>query len=54
VLICVNKYVLTTTISGEIVRYKVPFLPFLWMIPLMFLREDIVKKISFSMPNNKK
>lgn len=38
---------LTTTISGAIVRYKVPFLPFLWMIPLMFLREDIVKKLTF-------
>jgi hypothetical protein len=38
---------LTTTISGAIVRYKVPFLPFLWMIPLMFIREDILKKIPF-------
>lgn len=36
---------LTTTISGAIVRYKVPFLPFLWMIPLMFLKTDVLKKI---------
>lgn len=36
---------LTTTISGAIVRYKVPFLPFLWMIPLMFLRESVLSKI---------
>lgn len=38
---------LTTTISGAIVRYKVPFLPFLWMIPLLFLREDVLKRIPF-------
>ncbi|MBK6836635.1 MAG: hypothetical protein IPG89_21220 [Bacteroidetes bacterium] len=38
---------LTTTISGAIVRYKVPFLPFLWMIPLLFLREEVLKKIPF-------
>lgn len=28
---------LTTTVTGAIVRYKVPFLPFLLMIPLLFL-----------------
>lgn len=38
---------LTTTISGAIVRYKVPFLPFLWMIPLLFLGEEVVRKIPF-------
>ena len=38
---------LTTTISGAIVRYKVPFLPFLWMIALLFLEEKTLKKINF-------
>jgi hypothetical protein len=38
---------LTTTISGAIVRYKVPFLPFLWMISLLFLEEKTLKKINF-------
>ena len=33
---------LTTTVSGAIVRYKVPFVPFLLMIPLLFLDETRV------------
>jgi hypothetical protein len=32
---------LTTTVSGAIVRYKIPFIPFLLMIPLMYL--DVTK-----------
>lgn len=35
---------LTTTVLGAIVRYKVPFLPFLLMIPLLFLDGEKWKK----------
>jgi len=43
---------LTTTISGAIVRYKVPFLPFLWMIALLFLKEKTVEKINLVFNKN--
>jgi len=35
---------LTTTVTGAIVRYKVPFLPFLLMIPLLYLDVDKIRK----------
>jgi hypothetical protein len=38
---------LTTTVMGAIVRYKVPFIPFLLMIPLLYLDADILKRIPF-------
>ena len=38
---------LTTTVLGAIVRYKIPFVPFLIMIPLLFLDTDRLKKIPF-------
>lgn len=38
---------LTTTVLGAIVRYKIPFIPFLLMIPLLFLDTDRIKKIPF-------
>jgi hypothetical protein len=37
---------LTTTVTGAIVRYKVPFLPFLLMIPLLVLDADKLKRYS--------
>lgn len=37
---------LTTTVLGAIVRYKVPFLPFLLMIPVLFLDGEKWKKAS--------
>ncbi len=36
---------ITTTVMGAIVRYKVPFIPFLLMIPLLYLDADVFKKI---------
>lgn len=36
---------ITTTVAGAIVRYKVPFIPFLLMIPLLFLDVERAKKI---------
>lgn len=36
---------LTTTVMGAIVRYKVPFLPFLLMIPLLYLDPKAIKRI---------
>ncbi len=36
---------LTTTVMGAIVRYKIPFIPFLLMIPLLYLDIDRIKKI---------
>lgn len=36
---------LTTTVGGAIVRYKVPFLPFLMMIALLFLNEKFTKTL---------
>jgi hypothetical protein len=38
---------LTTTVLGAIVRYKIPFVPFLLMIPLLFLDIDQIKKLPF-------
>ena len=38
---------LTTTVMGAIVRYRIPFIPFLLLIPLLFLDTDSVKKIPF-------
>ena len=35
---------ITTTVAGAIVRYKVPFIPFLLMIPLLLLDEERLKK----------
>ncbi len=37
----------TTTVLGAIVRYKIPFLPFLVMIPLLYLNSDKLKKVPF-------
>jgi len=34
----------STAIGGALVRYKVPFLPFLWMIPLLIIDEEKCKK----------
>ncbi|MDF2451024.1 MAG: hypothetical protein K0S26_528 [Bacteroidota bacterium] len=36
---------ITTTVMGAIVRYKVPFIPFLLMIPLLYLNPEVFKKI---------
>ena len=36
---------LTTTVMGAIVRYKVPFISFLLMIPLLYLDADVLKRI---------
>ena len=36
---------LTTTVMGAIVRYKVPFIPFLLMMPLLYLDADVLKRI---------
>lgn len=38
---------LTTTVMGAIVRYKVPFLPFMLMVPLFYLNTDALKQIPF-------
>ncbi len=38
---------ITTTVTGAIVRYKVPFIPFLLMIPLLFLNAEKIKKFPF-------
>lgn len=38
---------LTTTVMGAIVRYKVPFIPFLLMIALLYLDVNRLKKIPF-------
>ncbi len=38
---------LTTTVMGAIVRYKVPFMSFLLMIPLLYLDPDSLSKIPF-------
>ena len=38
---------ITTTVMGAIVRYKVPFIPFLLMIPLLFLNSGVLRKIPF-------
>lgn len=36
---------ITTTVAGAIVRYKVPFIPFLLMIPLLLLDVDRLKRV---------
>jgi hypothetical protein len=36
---------ITTTVAGAIVRYKVPFIPFLLMMPLLFLDVERLKKM---------
>lgn len=36
---------ITTTVAGAIVRYKVPFIPFLLMIPLLWLDAEKAKKL---------
>lgn len=38
---------ITTTVTGAIVRYKIPFIPFLLMIPLVYLDSGILKNIPF-------
>ena len=38
---------ITTTVAGAIVRYKVPCIPFLLMIPLLYLDTERLKKIPF-------
>lgn len=38
---------MTTTVSGAIVRYKVLFLPYFMMIPLLFLNPSVIQKIPF-------
>ena len=50
IAIVITSFILigiTTTVTGAIVRYKIPFIPFLLMIPLLFLNSDILKKIPF-------
>lgn len=36
---------LTTTVMGAIVRYRIPFVPFLLMIPLLYLDHNALKRI---------
>lgn len=46
---------MTTTVMGAIVRYKVPFIPFLLMIPLLYLNPEKLKHTSIVkrfFPNN--
>jgi hypothetical protein len=38
---------ITTTVMGAIVRYKVPFIPFLLMVPLLYLDPARLKNIPF-------
>ena len=38
---------MTTTVMGAIVRYKIPFIPFLLMIPLLFLNPEKLKTVPF-------
>lgn len=38
---------ITTTVMGAIVRYKIPFIPFLLMIPLLYMDENRLAKIPF-------
>ncbi len=35
---------ITTTVEGAIVRYKIPFIPFLLLIPLLYLDKEMVLK----------
>jgi hypothetical protein len=46
--IVITSFVLigiTTTVTGAIVRYKIPFIPFLLMIPLLIFDSSIFKRI---------
>ena len=36
----------STAIGGALVRYKMPFLPFLWMIPLLLIDKNKLSKIA--------
>ena len=48
IAIVITSFILigiTTTVTGAIVRYKIPFIPFLLMIPLLILDVSIFKKI---------
>lgn len=50
IAIVVTSFILigiTTTVTGAIVRYKIPFIPFLLMIPLLILDASIFRKIPF-------
>lgn len=50
IVIVITSFILigiTTTVTGAIVRYKIPFIPFLLMIPLLVLKVDIFKKVPF-------
>jgi hypothetical protein len=38
---------LTTTVTGAIVRYKITFIPFLLLIPIMYLNPATLKRIPF-------
>lgn len=49
-MIVITSFILigiTTTVTGAIVRYKIPFIPFLLMIPLLCLKSEVLKKIPF-------
>ncbi len=48
IVIVITSFILigiTTTVTGAIVRYKIPFIPFLLMIPLLILDVSILKKM---------
>lgn len=50
IAIVISSFILigiTTTVIGAVVRYKIPFIPFLLMIPLLVLKADILKKVPF-------
>jgi len=50
ITIVITSFVLigiTTTVTGAIVRYKIPFIPFLLMIPLLILDVSNIKKDSY-------
>lgn len=50
IVIVMTSFILigiTTTVTGAIVRYKIPFIPFLLMIPLLILDASIFRKIPF-------
>ncbi len=48
IVIVITSFILigiTTTVTGAIVRYKIPFIPFLLMIPLLILDASIFKRL---------
>jgi membrane-bound metal-dependent hydrolase YbcI (DUF457 family) len=50
ITIVITSFILigiTTTVMGAIVRYKIPFIPFLLMIPLLILDSSSFKKVPF-------